>query len=316
MKRLGKALALLLALLLLLIGGLLAYAWAPDIPVDQLKARWAAPPSQFVEVEGLQVHLRDEGPRDDPQPLLLLHGTSASLHTWDGWVEALKPAHRVIRIDLPGFGLTGPFADNDYGTAHYNRFLAALLDRLGVARVAVAGNSLGGLLAWQFALAEPQRVGRLILVDAAGYPRNATSIPLGFRLANQPWLQPLMRNVLPRELIAASVRNVYGDPDKVSPELIERYYQLSLREGNREALRQRFKQGWNFDDHARIGQLRQPTLIIWGGRDRLIPPDNAARFKRDIAGSRLALFDDLGHVPQEEDPARSVAPVLRFLAGE
>lgn len=313
MKRLGKWLAGLVLLLAVAVGALVIYSWAPDRPVADLEARWAPPPSQWITVDGLAVHLRDEGPRDDPQPLLLLHGTSASLHTWDGWVDALKTRHRVIRIDMPGFGLTGPFPDNDYTTAHYSRFFGALLDKLELQKVTVAGNSLGGLLAWQLALAEPQRVERLILVDAAGYPRNATSIPLGFKVAGTPWLQPLMSNLMPRALIEASVRNVYGDPEKVTPALVDRYYELSLRAGNREALRERFRQGWNFDDHPRIAQIKQPTLIIWGGRDRLIPPDNAQRFHQDIAGSQLALFDALGHVPQEEDPAVTVAAVQRFL---
>jgi pimeloyl-ACP methyl ester carboxylesterase len=179
----------------------------------------------------------------------------------------------------------------------------------------VAGNSFGGQLAWQFALDHPQRVERLVLVDAAGYPRNATSIPIGFRLAQIPALAPLMANLLPRPMIEASVRNVYGNPDKVSDELIDRYYELTLRAGNREALRQRFSQAEAGQGYTRIAELKVPTLIIWGGRDELIPPVNAERFKRDIKGSRLVLFNELGHVPQEEDPARTVAVLMGFLEG-
>lgn len=114
MKTLFKAVLGLLLLAVALIAGGVALAWAPDRPVDSLKARWAPAPSQFITVQGMQVHLRDEGPKDDPEPIVLLHGTSASLHTWDGWVDALKGQRRVIRIDLPGFGLTGPAPDNDY----------------------------------------------------------------------------------------------------------------------------------------------------------------------------------------------------------
>jgi pimeloyl-ACP methyl ester carboxylesterase len=114
-------------------------------------------------------------------------------------------------------------------------------------------------------------------------------------------------------MIEASVRNVYGNPDKVSDELIDRYYELTLRAGNREALRQRFSQAEAGQGYTRIAELKVPTLIIWGGRDELIPPVNAERFKRDIKGSRLVLFNELGHVPQEEDPTRTVAVLMGFL---
>lgn len=315
MKRVVQIAVSLVLLVLIGLGAAVAWNWAPDRSLAELKPRWALPPSQFVAIDGMLVHLRDQGPRDDPAPIVLLHGTSASLHTWEGWVLALQDTRRVISLDLPGFGLTGPFPDGDYRMAHYSVFLGHVLDQLQVPRAVVAGNSFGGQLAWQFALDQPQRVERLVLVDAAGYPRNATSIPIGFRLAQIPALAPLMANVLPRPLITSSVRNVYGDPSKVSEALIDRYYELTLRAGNREALRQRFIQVESGQGYKRIAELKVPTLIIWGGRDELIPPVNAERFKRDIKGSRLMLFDELGHVPQEEDPARTVAVLKAFLQG-
>lgn len=315
MKRVVQISVSLVLLLLISLVAAVAWNWAPDRSLADLKPRWALPPSEFLAIDGMLVHLRDQGPRDDPAPIVLLHGTSASLHTWEGWVTSLQAKRRVISLDLPGFGLTGPFPDGDYRMSHYSAFLAHVLDQLQVPRAVVAGNSFGGQLAWQFALDHPQRVERLVLVDSAGYPRNATSIPIGFRLAQIPALAPLMANLLPRQMIEASIRNVYGDPSKVSDELIDRYYELTLRAGNREALRQRFIQAEAGQGFTRIAELKVPTLIIWGGRDELIPPDNAERFKRDIQGSCLVLFDDLGHVPQEEDPARTVAVLMGFLEG-
>ena len=138
-------------------------------------------------------------------------------------------------------------------------------------------------------------------------------MPIGFRLAGIPALVPVMSRMLPRSMIESSVRNVYGDPGKVDDELVDRYYQLTLRAGNRQALRQRFAQTPGGELHERIGELELPTLIIWGRRDRLIPPDNAERFAADIADSQLVLFDDLGHVPQEEEPQRTVAVLVAFL---
>lgn len=308
-----KAFAAIVAAVILLFAGVVAATWAPDRPVEELKARWGPPPSVFLDTAGMQVHLRDEGPRDDPSPIVLIHGTSASLHTWEGWVQALKGRRRVIRFDLPGFGLTGPAPDGRYTIESYVRFTAAVLDKLGVTRCTIGGNSLGGNIAWASALALPARVDKLILVDAAGYPMVSTSVPIGFRLARMPVVNRLMEYTLPRGLIEASVKNVYGDTGKVTPEIVDRYYELTLRQGNRKALAQRFEQA-DFGAHAqRIRELKLPTLILWGGRDGLIPPADAERFHRDIAGSEGVMFTDLGHVPQEEDPARTVAAVRRFL---
>lgn len=311
--RAGKIAAGVLLALVAVTGVGLALNWAPDRPVDTLTARWAPPPSQFVPLQGMQVHLRDEGPRTDPQPIVLLHGTSASLHTWDGWAAALKGQRRVIRMDLPGFGLTGPMPDGDYRLTRYVSFVIALLDQLGVQQAVLAGNSFGGNLAWKIAVDHPQRVSKLVLVDAAGYPFDPASMPIGFKIAQIPALRPMMEHTLPRSMIESSVRNVYGDPSKVTPELVDRYQELTLRSGNRSALVERFRQSPSGEFTAQIPQVRQPTLILWGAQDRLIPPDNALRFQRDIAGSRLVMFDALGHVPHEEDPEQTVAAVQAFL---
>jgi pimeloyl-ACP methyl ester carboxylesterase len=295
-----------------LLAAALALSWAPDVPVAALEARWAPPPSRFVDVDGLRVHLRDQGPRDDPSPIILLHGTSASLHTWEGWVSHL-PGERVVSMDLPGFGLTGPDPRGQYETLRYVRFLEALMDQLGIDSAVIAGNSFGGQVAIEFALAHPARVQKLVLVDALAYPRNAESVPLGFRLAATPAVNVVMQHFLPRFVIANSVRDVYGNPGRVSPALVDRYYALAVREGNRAALGQRFRHLPTEADAARVATLRVPTLVLWGGRDRLIPPDNGQRLHRDIAGSQLVVFPALGHVPQEEDPAATVQPVIAFL---
>ncbi len=313
---------LLVRSLLLLLGGLVFFAlagvvavWAPDQSVETLGQRWAGPPSQFVAVDGLRVHLRDEGPRDDPLPVVLLHGTSDSLHTWDGWAAVLSTRRRVIRFDLAGFGLTGPNADNDYSVNRYVQQLGAVLDHLGVQRVVLGGNSLGGHVAWAGALAMPQRVARLVLVDAGGYAVAPQDVPVAWRLARVPGLRRVLEHLLPRGLVLASVRNVYGDPAKVSPALVDRYYDMALRAGNRRALGYRMEQGLA-DGSARIRTLVLPTLILWGARDRLIPLQSAEQFARDVPGSKLVVFDDLGHLPHQEDPQRTVRELQRFLDGD
>ena len=286
--------------------------WAPDQSVLSLSARWAKPPSQFVEVDGMQVHLRDEGPREDSVPIVLLHGTSASLHTWDGWAQSLTGQRRIIRFDLPAFGLTGPHPANDYSITAYVHFVNAVLNKLGVTSCVLVGNSLGGQIAWGMALAHPQRVSRLVLVDAAGYPLQSTSVPIGFRIARTPGLRTLMEHILPRGVVDSSVRNVYGDPSKVTSELVDRYYELTLRSGNRQALGYRMDQRVSGDE-VQIKGLKLPTLILWGAKDKLIPLENAQRFAADIQGSRLVVFKNLGHVPQEEDAQETVRALKSFL---
>ena len=307
----GVVLVVVVALLVFAIAGLAA-TWAPDRSVESLKARWAPPPSQFVSVAGMQVHLRDEGPRDDPMPIVLLHGTSASLHTWDGWAQSLVQTRRVIRFDMPAFGLTGPNPQNDYSIKSYVAFVTAVMDTLGVQRFVLGGNSLGGQIAWETAVALPGRVQKLILVDAGGYAFVSESIPLGFQIARLPVLRNLMAYTLPRGIIQNSLENVYGNPALVTPTLIDRYYDLTLRAGNRKALGYRLEQGYASNE-ATIKSLKLPTLILWGAKDRLIPPENGRKFARDIAGSQLVMFDALGHVPHEEDAPATLAEVVKFL---
>ncbi len=312
MKHALRIAGIVVLALLVAAGALVTWAWTPDLPLEQLKARWAPPPSQFITVDGLPVHVRDEGPRDDPLPVMLIHGTAASLHTWDGWAAELSRTRRVIRFDLPGFGLTGPNAAGDYSMAYYVRFTAALLDQLGVARCVLGGNSLGGEVAWTTAHDHPQRVARLILVDAAGYRFDPAGLPVGFVIAATPLLRDSMKYLLPPGTIERSVRYVYGDPARVTPELVAHYTDMALRAGNREALGRRLAVHFTGRE-TDIKALRLPTLILWGGRDRLIPPEYAHRFAADIAGSQLVLFESLGHVPQEEDPAATLVPVQAFL---
>jgi len=313
MSLIYRALLLMVAgLLFFFLAGIFA-VWAPDKPVQELQLRWARPPSQFLAVAGLQVHLRDEGPHDDPVPIVLLHGTADSLHTWDGWAAQLRGQRRVIRFDLPGFGLTGPSATADYSIDAYVRFVGAVLDRLQLEHVVLGGNSLGGEIAWQAALAMPQRVQRLILVDASGYPPAPEQVPLAFSLAGMPVVQPVLERMLPRGLVLSSLRSVYGDPSRVTPELVDRYYDMALRPGNRRALVQRLQAMAGVDASGRISALAVPTLVLWGAQDRLIPVAAATRFSHDIAGASLVVFDGLGHLPQQEDPVRTVSEVRRFL---
>jgi pimeloyl-ACP methyl ester carboxylesterase len=302
-------------LLALALGVFVAATWAPERAVAELKARWAPPPSVFVDVAGMQVHLRDEGPRDDPSPIVLLHGMGSSLHAWEGWAAALRDQRRVITLDLPGYGLTGPSPDGVYGRERDAAFVLAVLDRLGVARAVLGGNSLGAGLSLRIALTHPGRVDKLILVDG-GSPARSSSMPIGLRILETPGINWLLQHTLPRFLVEQGLRNTWGDPAKVTQEHVDRAVELTQREGNRRAIIARFTQRRPGPPARPVTEVKVPTLIMWGGRDRLVPPEAAYRLNRAIAGSILAIFDELGHAPEEEDPERTVAAVKRFLGIE
>ena len=202
--------------LALLLAGAVAWSWEPDRQLGELVARWAPEPSRFIELDGMQVHIRDTGPRNDPNPIVLLHGMSSSLHSFEGWQGALQGERRVISVDLPGFGLTGPSPQGDYRIEVYTRFILRLLDTLEVKRVVLAGNALGGEIAWQTALLAPERVQKLILIDADGYQPAVLSMPLGFQIASMRGLRWVSERILPRPLMAASLRSVFGEPDRKS----------------------------------------------------------------------------------------------------
>ncbi len=312
-----QALVRAFGILLMLTALAVTLTHAPERSVDSLVTRWAPPPSDFMYVKGQFVHFRDAGPKDDPVPLVLLHGTASSLHTWQGWVGDLHARKRVITFDLPGFGLTGPFAGtyprDDYRADNLVRFTLDFLDALNVRRFAIGGNSLGGEVAWRVAVLAPTRVDKLILVDATGYDFVPERVPVGFQLARLPVVNRISEFLTPRSVVEQSVKDVYADPSRVTGALVDRYFEMLTREGNRHALNIRMQEIATDLAPERIATLHVPTLILWGEQDHLVPLVDAHRFQHDIAGSRLVVLPGLGHVPQEEDAQRSVVPVRAFL---
>ncbi len=293
-------LALLLIVTLLVIGFLFYQA---DQPEEKIYQKYARPSSIQIPLMGMRVHLTDEGNLSDTTPLLFIHGTSSSLLTWEASKEILKKDYRIIRFDLPGFGLTGPNRDGIYSTAFNNQFIDSLMNFLQLKRVIIAGNSLGGSIAWQYALHRPDRVKGLILVDAAGIaPLRKMKGAIGFKVAQIPVLNQLMSVITPRFLIKKSLEDAYGNPQKISDSLVNQYFDMVTRKGNRRALVDRIKSGWGYSDSSILRKIDCPTLILWGRKDNLIPVENAGVFKRQISNSQLHIWDESGHVPMEEDP--------------
>jgi len=279
-----------------------------DYPVDELKEKYTYPESSFVEVAGMSVHVRAVG---EGKPLVLLHGTGASLHTWEGWTEILQDSFRVISLDLPAFGLTGPHPNADYSISAYVSFLEAFAQKMKLDSFYLAGNSLGGLIAWNYAYTHPTQVQKLILLDASGFPRNGP-MPLAIRLARYPVVSDLLRYITPKSLFRKSLREVYGDPDQLTEKTINRYYQLFLRPGNRQAYIKRARESYKVPTSL-LRELPMPVLIQWGAQDAWISPDNAEKFDALIPHSEVVIYPDLGHVPMEEAPATTARDVRAFL---
>ncbi|MBB5203916.1 pimeloyl-ACP methyl ester carboxylesterase [Inhella inkyongensis] len=314
-----------LGLLLLVLGLSFAAFRAPDRSLESLVQRWAPPPSQFIELKLADkpqlTHLRDEGPRLDPLPIVLIHGTSDSLHSWDAWTRELSKTRRVIRMDLPGFGLTGPAVSGDYRIGAYVDFMAALFKELKLNRVLLAGNSLGGEVAWMTAARLPEQVAGLVLLDPAGLPFEPEVLPLGFKTSAFTPTAWLGRFLLPRPMVRASVEAVYGDPNRVSAAEVDRFFELTLREGNRAALSARI-QAFIQEAHGPLytqtwPQVRTPTLLIWGERDRLIPPATAKLYQStrhpEAEPAELIVLPGLGHVPHVEDPQAALKAARPFI---
>ncbi len=264
--------------------------------------------SKYLNIDGLRVHYKDEG---EGEVLVLLHGTFSSLHTYDNWASILKKKYRVIRLDLPGFGITGPSIDNVYSISIFIDFIENFLDLLNVIKYHLAGNSLGGWLAWELALKAKDKIGKLVLLNAAGYI-NDKNYPLPFVIAQTPVLRNVF-NYIPKAVVRRFIRQVFNDQAVVTDELVERYYCLIQREGNLNAFisiaNSKLKQ-----NTESLNYLDIPVLIMWGDKDRWISPEHALFFKNDISNSRVLMYKDVGHIPMEEIPEKSANDLIEFLA--
>ena len=313
MRFLLKFIGFLLAFFvgILLIGSIVFYK--KDIPIEILKAKYANADSKFMNLMGMQVHYKEEGNPNDSIPLVLIHGTSSSLFTWDSSAAILKKQHRIIRFDLPAFALTGPSPERDYGFIYYSRFVDSFLNRLHITKCYMAGNSLGGGIAWHYTVSHPEKISKLILVDASGYTTGIkTKGSLALTLVQIPVIKNVLKWITPRSIVKKSVEDVYGDKSKVSPQLVDLYYDMALRAGNRQALIDRMQNGFKMESGL-IKQIQTPTLLIWGDKDPLIPVECAALFKKDLRNSEATIFKGVGHVPMEEEPKLFAERVLLFL---
>jgi pimeloyl-ACP methyl ester carboxylesterase len=315
MKRFFKWLGVIL--LVLIVGGI-AIGYTPDTDPAAMKAKYGGGASQFLKLEqDFKVHVRDEGRQDGPA-LVLIHGSNASLHTWEPWVKRLGADYRIISLDLPGHGLTGAHPGGVYDYPVFVSVVDQVMEKLLVKRAVIAGNSMGGGTAWMFALKHPEKVEGLILVDAAGAPRwESSNPPIGFRLARTPVINQLMKIITPRSVFETSLRGSVSVQSVVTPAAVDRYWELNRYPGNRAATLQRFSYAHNNHPATKeqLASIKAPVLIMWGDEDKLIPVSSAKWFADALPGSKSIIYPKVGHIPMEEVPDQSAADVKAWIGG-
>jgi pimeloyl-ACP methyl ester carboxylesterase len=290
----------------------------PDVAYETLAARFESAASRYVDLpSGVRMHYRDEGAQSGPA-LLLIHGFSASLHTWEPWVARLGDDFRIISLDLPGHGLTRAPAGYQASIETFRDVVEEFVHAQDIERFALAGSSMGGNVAWEYALAHPERVDALILVDASGWEdtrAEASEEPNIFKLLRNPTLGPLLRDLDNTRLIRQGLEASFADPSFVDDMMVERYALLSRAPGHRDILLQMTLnyRSRNYATAERLAALQMPVLILSGDSDRLVPPEHARQFHDAIAGSEIVIFETTGHIPQEERPDQSAMAVREFL---
>lgn len=306
-------LGILAAIVAVLVGGYFLLS-QPDIPRATLEAKYATPPSQFLTLaDGARVHYRDQGPKTG-EVLVLVHGSNASLFTWEPWVARLGDTYRIVTMDMPSHGLTGAVPSHDYSQKGMAAFVNAVADKLGLGKFVIGGNSMGGGVAARFAEDYPDRVIAVILVDAGGMPnKRGDHVPIGFQIARTPVINKLMLHITPRQLFSEGLNDSFEHKKLITPEMVTEYWELNRMEGTREATMERFQEPFDtyVRDHA--AQIKAPTLILWGAKDHLIPLEAAFEFQKAIPGSKLIVYPNGGHVLQEDEADKTAADVRAFL---
>lgn len=285
---------------------------SPKRKQTRLLRRYRNEHSREMVVDGTRIHYRIEG---QGPPLVLLHGVMASLHTWDGWVEALRKRYRILRVDLPGFGFSDDLPPEGYTPENSAAFFEKVTQTLGLERFLLAGNSLGGFLGWYYAAHYPHRVEKLALLSPIAYPQRLPGI---IRFASTAGIGEIARYITPRSFVQRNVRQVFGDPSKVTEELVDRYYHLMMRGNNRRAMVRTFRalKAFNEDPNLadKVSQVTAPTLLMWGTKDRWVPPSLLKRWRSALPHAQVQLYEGLGHTPMEEDPRRTAEDAHAFFS--
>lgn len=310
----------IILLLLVLLGAAFFIFRTPDTDRTEMIAKYGNEASRFVDDgHGVNIHYRDEGNKDGPA-LLLIHGSNSLLQTWEPLVALLSDKYRLISLDLYGHGLTGPNPTGAYDADTNIAAAVRVLDTVGVDKAYWVGNSMGGWLTWRAGLSVPERTSALVLIDASGAQVEQKIQPyLGARLARSSIGQILLPEITPRFLVKSSLQENFAQPERLTEDLVDRYWELLRFPGNRQAAVDRGKTPREPEKWAEIGRLNMPVLLLWGEQDKVIPLSHARAFEAAIPGSKLITYADAGHLPMEETPeqvARDIDVWIQSLDAE
>jgi pimeloyl-ACP methyl ester carboxylesterase len=286
--------------------------WTPDLERAELEKRYFSSSPQIIDVDGLKVYYKETGPQGAPA-LLLLHGFGSSLQAWDDWSLKLEQKYRLIRLDLPGFGLTGASPANDYSEEKDLAILTHFVDKLGLEKFSVVGHSMGGKMAWSLAASQPERVQALVLMAPDGFPETKD---IGTKPYEVPAIMGLIKYVLPKYLVQKSIEPAFVQADALNDALVNRYFDMLRAPGVRGAILERSNQTIYTDPVPRLKAIKAPTLLIWGEKDQMIPSTNAQSYANVLSNSTTVLIPKLGHLLQEEQPEKGLAAVMQFLDGQ
>ncbi len=301
---------ILVGLILVIAVALGAALWIfRDIPADIIEAKYVAPNSLFIDIDGVRFHYRDEG---EGPAVLLLHAHWGSLIMWDKWAEALKDSYRVVRLDLPGQGLTGPDPTGEYSMPRYVSLLKKFADTLGIDQMYLVGTSLGGTMTIRFADAHPDMVKHLIIMNPGALnarTRGLTEPP------DVPLFFTAIRYFTPRSVFSGLLSSSYADPDGAPDSVVDRWYDMQMRDGNRQAALMRQQQYIAGDIEATIASLTVPTLILWGEANTIVPVEQAYEIEAMLTLSETTLitYPGIGHLPALEAPDETARDVRAYL---
>jgi pimeloyl-ACP methyl ester carboxylesterase len=289
----------------------------PDSNPDDMLDKYGNQYSGFIQgVSGLTIHYRDQG-NPDGRPIIFLHGSSGSLHVFEPLIEQTKEDYRFISYDHPGHGLTGPHPANDYSYAGYAQALDLVRSKLQIDRFVLVGHSMGGWIAWRYAVDHPEAVDALILISASGMPaRNedpVLKLSLGQQLMQTGVGRWLSEYTMPRSMVERSTKAAIHDDDIVTEELVDQFWELIRYPGNREAFSIRSPLGREPELAYLANSIEAPTLLIWGDKDAFVLPSAALTFSERIQQSEIVLLPDVGHLPMLEAPADTKIAIEHFL---
>jgi pimeloyl-ACP methyl ester carboxylesterase len=319
MKTLVRVLVGLVVLVaVVLVGGWLMLR-RPDVPYATLEAKYANAASQYVTLsDGVRVHYRDQGKRDGPV-LVMVHGFSANLETWEPWVQRLGSEYRIISLDLPGHGLTRAPEGYTLKRTGFVDIVDETTRKLGLTRFVLIGNSMGGGVTWNYALVHPDRVQGIVLVDAAGWPRDGDAKddgPVAFKILRNPVGRALVRDLDASAMTRAGLRDAFEpQPDLATPEMVARYVEMARAPGHKDIILG-LMSGFDPADAAtkeKLAAIKVPTLVMHGDTDKLIPVDAAAKFGDAIPGSTVIIYEKTGHIPMEQVADKSAADLDAWL---